>query len=98
MSDARMSDTATRRLALAFVPDLFFASKLAATAEAAGVRLELLGADALIARCAAPETAADRPAIVFLDLGAGEPALAIARALASAAGRPIPSVGFYSHV
>lgn len=91
-----MSETATSRLALAFVPDLFFAAKIAATAEAAGVRLELLGAQALVERSASLEPAA-RPAVVILDLGAGEPALAIARALAAAA-PAVPTVGFYSHV
>jgi len=90
---------ATRRV-VAFVPDLFFAAKVAATAEAAGVRLEILEPDAVLARCAAEGAApANAPALVILDLGAGERALGLARALKSAAraGGP-PLVGFFSHV
>jgi len=95
----------TRRV-LAVVSDLFFATKIAATAEAAGVPLETLGTEAAWARFAAttdrPAAAladADRPSLVVLDLGAGERALAVARALrAHPATAQLPIVGFYPHV
>jgi CheY-like chemotaxis protein len=75
------------------VPDLFFATKIEATARAAGVTIEPVApARALEACRAAP------PDLVILDLAAGE-AIAIARALkADPVTRAIPVVGFYSHV
>lgn len=95
----------TRRV-LAVVSDLFFATKIAATAEAAGVALETLEVAAALARLArTPDDASARadggasPSLVLLDLGAGEPAIAVARALRA---RPdtatVPIVGFFPHV
>jgi DNA-binding NarL/FixJ family response regulator len=95
-----MSQPALDAPVIAFVPDLFFAAKIAATAEAAGVRFEALDAAAALARCspsAGLPTAA--PRLLLLDLGAGEPALALARELrARLAASELPIVGFYSHV
>jgi CheY-like chemotaxis protein len=76
---------------LAVIPDLFFATKVAATARARGVELEL----------APPPQAAEQvrqlqPALVLLDLHApGAVALVTALKLAAPA---VPVVGFYSHV
>jgi len=83
----------TRRV-IAVVPDLFFATKIAATAEAAAVTLEVLSAREALERCrAAP------PALLILDLSAGEAPLDLARALrADAATAGLPIAGFYSHV
>ncbi|MEO5617305.1 MAG: hypothetical protein ABIS67_06010 [Candidatus Eisenbacteria bacterium] len=95
-----MSRTATVRHVVAFVPDLFFAAKIAATAEAAGVKFESLDAGAALERCLArtgPPGGA--PQLLILDLGAGEAALALARALsADETCRDVPMVGFFSHV
>ena len=84
----------TPRRVLVFAPDLFFATRIAATARAVGVELETVAAGELLAasRRAPPD-------LVLLDLhGAGDP-VALARALKQdplVAGVPI--VGFYSHV
>ena len=82
------------RRVIAIVPDLFFATRIAATAKALGVDLAL----APLVR-AADIIAAAPPALVLLDLHApGEP-LALVRALkADASTASIPVVGFYSHV
>jgi len=82
------------RRVVAVVPDLFFAAKITATAEATGVPLETPSLGAATARCREL-----RPALVILDLGEGEAALEIARELkADPATARIPIVGFYSHV
>jgi len=94
------------RSVLAVVSDLFFATKIAATAEAAGVPLETLDPAAALDRfgatpsaARASESAFEIPALVLLDLAAGEPALAVARALrGSAAGARITIAGFFPHV
>jgi CheY-like chemotaxis protein len=85
-----MTPITTRRV-LAVVPDLFFASKLLATAAAAGVELEL----------ASPARAAERltlapPVLTLIDLHAPD-AVALVRLLKAAAPE-IPLVGFFSHV
>ena len=83
----------TRRV-LVSSPDLFFATKIAATAEAAGVAIEMLPAAALPDRCRA-----EAAALIILDLGAGASALAAARTLkADPVTCAVPIVGFYSHV
>jgi CheY-like chemotaxis protein len=78
---------------LAVVPDLFFASKVAATAAALGATLEQppLAEAAIWCRERAPD-------LVILDLGSTA-AIELAGTLkADAATRDIPIVGFYSHV
>jgi len=84
------------RRVLAVVSDLFFVTKIAATAEAAGVSLETLDVPAARARLLGPGGSA--PDLVLLDLAAGEPALALARDLRAASPVAPPLAGFYSHV
>jgi len=82
------------RRVVAVVSDLFFATKIAATAEAAGVALETPSAGEVVERCREYP-----PALVILDLGDGESQFAIARILkAIDSTAAIPIVGFYSHV
>lgn len=82
-----------RRRVAAVVPDLFFSTRIAATAEAAGVAFEALTAEAAPARLASGEIA-----LLILDLAAAG-AIEMAAALkADEATRGIPIVGFYSHV
>ena len=89
------SDFEPRRRVVAVLPDLFFAAKVAATAEAAGARLDTVAPALAVIRCQESPT----PALVILDLGADVAALETARALkADPLTRPIPIVGFYSHV
>lgn len=87
----------SRRVA-AIVADLFFATKIAATAEAAGVGLETLDVAAARNRWVAAG-AGDLPSLVLVDLALGEAALAFVRELRT---RPdaarLPIAGFYSHV
>ena len=85
-----MSTPAGRRV-LAVVPDLFFATKIAATAKVSGVELELVPP----ARAAARMTQAPA-ALVILDLHARD-ALSLIAALKQAA-PAVPVVGFFSHV
>ncbi len=85
-----MNMPAGRRV-LAVVPDLFFATKIAATAKVAGVELELVP----------PQRAAERmaqapAALVILDLQARD-VMALVSALKLAAPN-VPVVGFFSHV
>ena len=85
-----MSLSAGRRV-LAVVPDLFFATKLAATAQVCGVELELVPAPRAVARLEeAP------PALTIIDLHAPDAMALVARLKAAAPG--VPVVGFYSHV
>ncbi len=79
------------RRVLAVVPDLFFATKLAATAKMSGVELELVP----VMRAAARIEQAP-PALTILDLHAKD-AIALITALKTAA-PAVPLVGFYSHV
>jgi len=79
---------------LAVVPDLFFAARIAATAEAVGAEVEIVEPARALERCRAW-----RPDRVILDLHAGGDPLALAAALASdPVTRSIPVIGFYSHV
>jgi len=83
----------TRRVTIV-VPDLFFATRIAAVAAHVGVRLDTIGTDAALdaVRSAPPD-------LLVVDLAAGDPVLALVRALKSdAATRAIPVVGFYPHV
>lgn len=79
------------RLVLAVVPDLFFATRIAATAKAAGVKLELVPYQRAAAR--AGEAGAS---LVLLDLHTRD-AMALVVAIKAAA-PTTPLVGFYSHV
>lgn len=79
------------RTVLAVVPDLFFATKIAATARVAGVALELVPHQRAIARASEPGTA-----LVLLDLHAPD-AVALVSGL-KAAQPSLPVVGFFSHV
>ena len=81
----------TPRRVLAVIPDLFFATKVAATAKAGGIELELVAP----ARAAARVVEA-APALVILDLHAAD-AVQLLAALKVAA-PAVPVVGFYSHV
>jgi CheY-like chemotaxis protein len=76
------------------VPDLFFATRIAAAAEALGVALTACAAAEALAACRR-----EPPDLVILDLhGAGDPT-GLARALTGdPATRGVPIVGFYSHV
>lgn len=84
----------TPRRVVAVVSDLFFSTRIAATAEPLGIALEM----------PAPETALEAirgsaPDLVVLDLGGPGDPIGLARALkADAATRSIPLVGFYPHV
>lgn len=82
-----------RRVAL-YVPDLFFATRIAATAAREGVEILPLAPDS------AADTLRGQPvSLVILDLSAGDAALALARALRGAPGTAtLPIVGFYPHV
>ena len=82
---------ATSARVLAMIPDLFFATKVAATASAGGIELELVPAERVVARLTeAP------PTLVILDLHAPD---AVQLVLALKATAPaVPVVGFYSHV
>jgi DNA-binding NarL/FixJ family response regulator len=83
-------DTPPRQV-LAIVPDLFFATKIAATARLAGVALDVVPHQGAVAR--GGET---NVALVLLDLHAPD---AVALVTALKAARPaLPVVGFYSHV
>lgn len=85
-----MTTPAGRRV-LAVVPDLFFASKLAATARVSGVELDLVPAARAAARLAqAPAS------LAIVDLHAKD-AVPLVGSLKGAAPR-VPVVGFYSHV
>jgi DNA-binding NarL/FixJ family response regulator len=76
---------------LAVIADLFFASKVAATAKAGGIEVELASP-----QLAAQRVAATAPALVILDLHASD-ALKLVAAI-KAATPTVPVVGFYSHV
>jgi DNA-binding NarL/FixJ family response regulator len=76
---------------LAVVPDLYFATRIAATAKASDVKLELIPA----ARAAARLLESD-VSLVVLDLHADD-ALTLIGELKRAA-PAVPVVGFYSHV
>ena len=76
---------------LAVVPDLYFATRIAATANAIGVKLEVVTPQRVVARLAEPGVS-----LVILDLHQPDPL-----ALIGAVKRTAPDVavvGFYSHV
>ena len=79
---------------LVLAPDLFFATRITATARLVGAKIVESTASRLLEDCRA-----HAPRLVIMDLhAAGEP-LALARALkADPQTRAIPIVGFYSHV
>ncbi len=79
------------RRALAVVPDLFFATKIAATAKVSGVELELVPPQRAAARMAEAPAA-----LAVLDLHTKD-AVALVKALKQAA-PTVPVVGFFSHV
>jgi CheY-like chemotaxis protein len=81
----------TPRRVLAVIPDLFFATKVAATARASGVELEFAPPPQ-----AAEEVCRVERALVLIDLHAPG-AVALVAALKRAA-PAVPVVGFYSHV
>lgn len=85
-----MSAPAGRRV-LAVIPDLFFATKVAATARMAGVELELVSPQRASARHAEAPAA-----LAILDLHAPG-AVSLVASLKAAAPR-VPVVGFFSHV
>jgi len=84
----------TTRRVVAVVPDLFFATRISATAREVGVALEILAPDAALAAIRnAP------PSLVLLDLHAPGDPLALVRALrAGPETRTVPVLGFYAHV
>ena len=84
----------TPRRVVALVPDLFFATRISATAAQVGASVEWPAAGAAFeAIRGAP------PALVILDLHAPGDPLALVRALkADPATRSLPVIGFYSHV
>lgn len=83
----------TRRIAMV-VPDLFFATRIQATATALGRRVEALEPGAALDRLRASPVE-----LLVLDLHAEGDPLALARALkADPATRAIRIVGFHSHV
>ena len=84
----------TPRRVVAVVPDLFFSSRIAGSAERLGVTLALPAPAEALATIRR-----DPPDLVILDLHAPGDPLALARALrADPATRTVPLVGFYSHV
>jgi PleD family two-component response regulator len=85
----------TRRVLIA-VDDLFFASKIRATAESLGVEFD----KARNVESALDKARANRPSVIFADLHSERcDAVALAQALkADADLRDVPLVGFFSHV
>ena len=82
------------RRVVAVVPDLFFATRISATAEAVGVDLEMPAISAALdAIRKAP------PALIVIDLHAPGDPLALVRTLRAAPDtRSLRVIGFYSHV
>ena len=81
------------RVVLTVVPDLFFATRIAAVAEATGTRV-IAASRADAADRARRET----PDLVVLDLHSTDDLAGLVQALRGATPREIPIVGFYSHV
>lgn len=82
------------RRVIAVVPDLFFASRITATAKAAGVEVALLGMPQALERIAS-----EPPDLVLLDLHADGDAPALVRALKQdTRTRGVQVVAFGSHV
>ena len=85
-----------KRRVLAAVPDMFFAAKIRGAAEALGVAVEF----ARSPDAAAEKALAEAPDLVIADLHARgcDPLALAARFKSDERLRPIPLVGFYSHV
>jgi CheY-like chemotaxis protein len=84
----------TTRRVVAVVPDLFFATRISATAREVDVALELLSPDAALAAIRRVP-----PSLVVLDLHAPGDPLALVRALrAEPETRSVRVLGFYAHV
>jgi CheY-like chemotaxis protein len=85
----------TRRVLIA-VDDLFFASKIRATAESLGVAID----KARTVESALDKARANRPSLIVADLHSERlDAVALAQALKSDADlRDVPLIGFFSHV
>src|SRR5436190_12123104 len=83
--------TLSRMSVLAVVPDLYFATRIAATAKAAGVALELVSPQRVVAKLTEPGVS-----LVIVELQ-GRDALALIAELKRAA-PAIPVVGFGPHV
>ncbi len=82
------------RRVIAVVPDLFFATRITATAKAAGVEVSLLGMPQALDRIRT-----DPPDLVLLDLNADGDAPALVRSLKDdARTRTVTVVAFGSHV
>ncbi len=82
------------KMIVACVEDLFFRSKIEATARHLNVPVRFTGAKELQEACRDPQTAA-----VLLDLSAnGEPLAAVRKLRGSEATRDLPVIGFLSHV
>lgn len=82
------------RRVLIVVDDLFFLTRIQATAAQAGVTVESCPPEALAARCAAAP-----PDLVMMDLhGAGDPLERARELKRESATASIPIVAFYSHV
>ncbi|MCC6350729.1 MAG: hypothetical protein IT347_14175 [Candidatus Eisenbacteria bacterium] len=89
-----MADPVPPRRVLAVVPDLFFASRIAATAKLADVGVAFVPLAGTHAACAAAP-----PDLLIVDLHAGPEVPVLLRALkADAATAAVPLVGFHSHV
>ena len=83
----------SRRI-IAVVPDLFFSTRILATARTVGVPVDLIPLPRALAACTEA-----LPALVLIDLHANGDPMGLVRALkADARTREIPVVGFYSHV
>lgn len=89
--DSSMKEKLPDRKVLAIVPDLFFATRIAATALAAGVTLEMASPQAAVARAAEAKAQ-----LVIIDLHARD-AIAIVQGMKAAAPQ-LAVVGFHSHV
>jgi CheY-like chemotaxis protein len=88
-----MSDT-TRRVVMAVIPELLFATRVAEAARASGIEYRSAPLAALAERCRER-----RPDLVLVDLtAAGDPAAAIAGLRATPDLDDLPIVGFYPHV
>jgi len=78
---------------VACVEDLFFRSKIEATARHLNVPLRFVGAKELARAGAAPETGA-----ILLELSSNGDALSAVRELRGGKGAALPVIGFLSHV
>jgi len=75
------------------VPDLFFNTRIVATARQLGVEVETCAPDQLAERCAVAQ-----PALAIVDLQVPDNLEAVRALRRAAATRALRVVGFYSHV